>query len=222
MISLSLKSSSGCITTAESILIQAQSIEEFCANLNIGKTVVVTLSPQSRASLAAHYGLSLLATARKLKTYFAGLGVNAVFDSSFGRQFSLLESARELTAAKKGAGPRTLLSSACPGWICYAEKTHGEFVLPFISSTKSPQQIMGTLVKYHYAPRIGVAPDQLYHVAIMPCYDKKLEASRADFYNDILSTRDVDCVISTSELLDYLRSTSVPFAELPESSLDTA
>jgi len=34
----------------------------------------------------------------------------------------------------------------------------------------------------------------------MPCYDKKLEASRQDFYNDIYSTRDVDCVITTGEL----------------------
>lgn len=34
----------------------------------------------------------------------------------------------------------------------------------------------------------------------MPCYDKKLEASRKDFYDDIYSTRDVDCVITTGEL----------------------
>lgn len=34
----------------------------------------------------------------------------------------------------------------------------------------------------------------------MPCYDKKLEASRQDFYNDVFSTRDVDCVITTGEL----------------------
>ena len=34
----------------------------------------------------------------------------------------------------------------------------------------------------------------------MPCYDKKLEASRSDFYNEVYSTRDVDCVITTGEL----------------------
>ena len=33
----------------------------------------------------------------------------------------------------------------------------------------------------------------------MPCYDKKLEASRQDFYNDAFSTRDVDCVITRGE-----------------------
>ena len=34
----------------------------------------------------------------------------------------------------------------------------------------------------------------------MPCYDKKLEASRSDFYNEMYATRDVDCVITTGEL----------------------
>lgn len=48
-------------------------------------------------------------------------------------------------------------------------------------------------------------PDQIYHVTVMPCYDKKLEASRQDFYNDIYSTRDVDCVITTGELEVMMR-----------------
>jgi len=44
------------------------------------------------------------------------------------------------------------------------------------------------------------SPADIYHVTIMPCYDKKLEASRQDFYNDVFSTRDVDCVVTTGEL----------------------
>ena len=53
-------------------------------------------------------------------------------------------------------------------------------------------------INFHF---ILSRPDDIYHVTIMPCYDKKLEASRADFYNDMYRTRDVDCVISTSKLL---------------------
>lgn len=34
----------------------------------------------------------------------------------------------------------------------------------------------------------------------MPCYDKKLEASRQDFYSEAYATRDVDCVLTTGEL----------------------
>ena len=45
------------------------------------------------------------------------------------------------------------------------------------------------------------SPDEVYHVTVMPCYDKKLEASRSDFYNAQYETRDVDCVLTTGELL---------------------
>lgn len=37
----------------------------------------------------------------------------------------------------------------------------------------------------------------------MPCFDKKLEASRSDFYMDKAETREVDCVI-TSGTFAYL------------------
>ena len=83
------------------------------------------------------------------------------------------------------------------GWICYAEKTHGSFILPYISTTKSPQQIMGSLVKDYLAQKLGKSPDTFYHVTVMPCFDKKLEASRTDFFNDMFQTRDVDCVITS-------------------------
>lgn len=43
----------------------------------------------------------------------------------------------------------------------------------------------------------------------MPRYDKKLEASRSDFYNDILSTRDVDCALATGEILDIINDLKI-------------
>ena len=116
--------------------------------------------------------------------FFKSLGVHHVFDTSFSRDFSLLESAREFVeryrfyqekqqqkppmdnnnvksvrikrnGASGGDGAMNeaklpMLASACPGWICYAEKTHG-FILPYISQTKSPQQIMGSVVKDYLA-----------------------------------------------------------------------
>ncbi|KAG5830033.1 hypothetical protein ANANG_G00319000 [Anguilla anguilla] len=75
-----------------------------------------------------------------------------------------------------------MLASACPGWICYAEKTHGDFILPYISTTRSPQQVMGSLVKGYFAEQHNLTPKQIYHVTVMPCFDKKLEASRSDFF----------------------------------------
>ncbi len=40
-----------------------------------------------------------------------------------------------------------LFCSECPGWICFAEKKEGDFVIPYISNIKSPQQIQGNFLK---------------------------------------------------------------------------
>lgn len=84
--------------------------------------------------------------------------------------------------------------------MCYAEKTHGKFVLPYISSTRSPQQVMGAMVKDLLAEKVG---RPVYHVTVMPCYDKKLEASRDDFVSSKDQSREVDCVITASELKKF-------------------
>lgn len=50
---------------------------------------------------------------------------------------------------------------------------------------------------FHRLSMQCVTPDKIYHVTVMPCYDKKLEASRPDFFNQEHQTRDVDCVVTT-------------------------
>nr|XP_054499362.1 cytosolic iron-sulfur assembly component 3 isoform X3 [Agelaius phoeniceus] len=224
---------SGCITSAESVLVSQQSHGELCKVLALNKAaaaheqklVVVSVSPQSRASLAARCKLGLLETAQKLTTFLKGLGVHHVFDTTFSRNFSLLESQQEFVrrfqrqAEDKKALP--MLASACPGWICYAEKTHGSFIIPHISTTKSPQQVMGSLVKGYFAEQQHLPPDRIYHVTVMPCYDKKLEASRPDFFNQEYQTRDVDCVITTGEVLKLLEQEGVSLSDVDPSPLDT-
>lgn len=62
------------------------------------------------------------------------------------------------------------VSVFCSGWICYAEKTHGEFILPYISTTRSPQQMMGSLVKGYFAEQqVQETPAQLSRVPTS-CY----------------------------------------------------
>ncbi|KAJ0058130.1 hypothetical protein NL108_007420, partial [Boleophthalmus pectinirostris] len=246
---------SGCITSAESVLITQQSHEELFKVLRNNKinekeqkVVVVSVSPQSRASLAAHYGLSSSETGRRLTTFLKKLGSNVyfliiykklkskdlnngcvpgvhhVFDTSFSRTFSLLESQKEFVERfqrkEQDCKALPMLTSACPGWICYAEKTHGEFILPYISSTRSPQQMMGSLVKCYFAEQQGLSPQQIYHVTVMPCFDKKLEASRPDFYLTKDETREVDCVITSGEVLKMLEEENVSLNDVTPTALD--
>ncbi|KAK7507853.1 hypothetical protein BaRGS_00000818 [Batillaria attramentaria] len=227
---------SGCITSAESVLISQQSHDELYKILQENqqlmqagrgdqmKTVVVSVSPQARAALAVQYNLSMDAAAKKLTGFFKRLGVHYVFDTNFARNFSLIESCHEFVQRfyNSETNPKAfpMLASACPGWVCYAEKTHGSYILPYISTTRSPQQVMGALVKDYLASRIGRSPAQVYHVTIMPCFDKKLEASRADFYSDLHKTREVDCVITSIEVTAMLEKESVSLADVEEMPID--
>jgi len=226
---------SGCITSAESMLVSLQSHKELynvigdnriaieTGQLQRLRTIVVSISPQSRASLAAKYNLTIQQVYDRLNWFFKErLGVNYVVDTSFSRDFSLIESAKEFVQRyieyyknnnKQGVLP--MISSSCPGWICYAEKTH-DFILPYIDTTKSPQQVMGSILKYYIGGKLGLLPNQIYHVAVMPCYDKKLEASRPCFTNETYKTRDVDCVITTGEIEKMFEEQSLDIKTIPE------
>lgn len=108
-----------------------------------------------------------------------------VCDLSVAEDLVLLECQKEFLE-KKQAGNTPVLVSACPGWVCYAEKTHGSWLLPYLSTVKSAQQLAGSLLK-----KVG---KPMYHITFMSCYDRKLEASRPDFAQD--ETKDVDCVLT--------------------------
>jgi len=87
------------------------------------RTIVISISPQSRASLASKYNLTIQQVYDKLNWFFKEhLGVNYVVDTSFSRDFSIIESAKEFVNRyteyyknnnKQGVLP--MISSSCPG-----------------------------------------------------------------------------------------------------------
>ncbi|RKP39177.1 iron hydrogenase [Dimargaris cristalligena] len=246
---------SGCITSAESVLIALQSHKELLdvldknrvardeGRLDDVKVVIVSISPQTYATFASKYSITLLQTAQRITSVLKNLGVDHIFDTSFSRDLSLIRIAREFVDRYRTAkaAPRSatrsetslpMLASACPGWVCYAEKTH-DYVLPYISKTKSPQQIMGSLTKFFFADKLNtqrqvasndtlstITPDRIYHLSIMPCYDKKLEASREDFFIPDFNAKEVDCVISSGELDKLMEERGIDFPNVDEVPLD--
>lgn len=186
------------------------------------KLVVATISIQSLLSLAKRYNLKPEDAAIKLTGFLKKLGFNMVLDMRMADDLALLESRNEFIERFKNQENFKLpmLASSCPGWVCYAEKTHGSFVLPFISTTRSPQQIMGMLVKNHLATKLNVSGDQIYHVTVMPCYDKKLEASREDFFNEVEQCRDVDCVITSIEIEQMLSDEGITLNDCEDGTID--
>ncbi|XP_028967410.1 cytosolic iron-sulfur assembly component 3 [Galendromus occidentalis] len=210
---------SGCITSAESVLITQQSTDELLRILSesADRHIVVSIAPQARASFAAKYNVSYRSAGYRLRSFLKKLGVKEVLDTSFARNFTLIETKREfLKRYKEDRSRLPMLSSACPGFVCYIEKTHGEAILPFLSHVRSPQQVMGSFVKTFLGSKLSIAPDKLYHVTVMPCFDKKLEASRDDFFNEVTQSKDVDCVITPVELEELMLKQNVVFTDLED------
>ena len=267
---------SGCVTSAEAVLVSLQSHSEVLnaldsepslgsdtssgsnrADRRDGKLFVANVSPQVRASLAATYSVSELHAGWMIEQLLSGPqglasggrhgnGFTWVVDTNAMREASLVLGVEEVMGSSQsphnqadtgddGAANATLkppiLSSACPGWICYAEKTHPH-VLPHLSRLKSPQALTGTLIKTVLSRQYGIRPDQIWHVSVMPCFDKKLEASREEFTDIYWSSssdepppsqpvRDVDCVITARELIMLADTRGISFPSLPRRPLSS-
>lgn len=221
---------SGCITSAEEVLVNLQSLDtllKMFESRTDNQAWIVTLSSQSRASLASKYNLNMKQVFGKLITALKQIGFNYVLDANWGKNFSILELQnefiqRKLEQIQNNQEIKPLLASSCPGWICYAEKTQEANIIDLISKTKSPQSIMGTFVKgYFYDKEIkskGIKLKDVMHISVMPCFDKKLEASRGEFKTDI-DTSEVDLVLTTTELDNLLTQYNIDLQSIEESSL---
>ena len=232
---------SGCVTSAETVLMEQQSVEEFLGqnfslegNQPLGgthdrgrgrrrKRLVVTLSPQSTASLAVKYSVKYEEMLEKMCGFFkTHFNARAVCSSTEARAASRARYAKEFTERKsKSSGLLPMIASACPGWVCYAEKTENALRdVNLLAKAKSPQAIAGTFAKK--GRRAAFSEDteeeeEAYHVSVMPCFDKKLEASRREFKtkregdvlgqgkdDDVDSVNETDCVLTTTEVVELL------------------
>lgn len=256
---------SGCVTSAEAVLVSLQSHNEVLNVLDsapvlkllgpdadgkysveglendAAKLYVASVSPQSRASLAAACGNGVTEqqAGRMLEQLFLGQQGLArggkwgnkftwVVDTNTAREATLVLGSDEvlggsIAPSNKAATP--VLTASCPGWVCYAEKTH-PYVLPHLSRVKSPQALMGTLLKTSLSRILNISPDRIWHLAVMPCFDKKLEASREELTDAVWAgdgkpgrgVRDVDCVITSKEILMLAASRNLDFFRLPASA----
>lgn len=255
---------SGCVTSAEAVLVSLQSHSEVLNVLDSApalrirqdengrfsvdgledpdaKLFVASVSPQTRAGLAAAVGGRIGEQAAgnmitQLLTGDLGLrsggkhnnGFTWVVDTNTAREACLVLGAEEALGDTAGEGKATkpILTASCPGWVCYAEKTH-PYVLPHLSRVKSPQALMGTLLKTTLSRILKIPPSRIWHLAVMPCFDKKLEASREELTdalwgdgctNPQKGIRDVDCVITSKEILMLTESRGIDFFRLPQSA----
>ncbi|XP_004621184.1 nuclear prelamin A recognition factor isoform X1 [Sorex araneus] len=213
-----------CVTAEESIQVSQQNTRGFFRVLNLNKkcdtskhkVLVASVCPQALPYFAAKFSLSVTDASRKLCGFLKSLGVHYVFDTTIAADFSILESQKEFVHRYRRHSEREatlpMLTSACPGWVRYAERVLGDPITPHLCTAKSPQQIMGSLVKDFFARRQSLPPDKLFHVVVAPCYDRKLEALGEDF-------RGADCVLTSGEVLQMMEKSDLAVKDMAMDTL---
>jgi iron-only hydrogenase group A len=188
------------------------------------KTVVVQTAPAIRAALGECFGMEpgTLVTG-KMTTALRRMGFDAIFDTNFSADLTIMEEGTELLTRLKKAlvdGEEVALpmfTSCSPGWIQFMEYYYPD-MLPNLSTCKSPQQMMGAMVKTYYAQKIGRKPEEMFMVSVMPCTAKKFEAARPEMTDS--GVQDVDVVLTTRELGKMITQSGIDFQGLEDSAMD--
>ena len=182
------------------------------------KRVVVQIAPAVRVAIGEEFGyapgeniLDRVVSALKI------MGVDEVYDTNFAADMTTISEAEEFLQRLQAGGPFPMFTSCCPAWVKYLELNDPKY-LKNISTCKSPMQMFASVLKAKYAEKDASDGRTTYHIAIMPCTAKKMEAARDEFFHN--GTPDVDLVLTTRELVDMIRETGIHLDELELESPD--
>ncbi len=180
--------------------------------------VVVQIAPAVRVAMGEEFGLPAgenvmdrLVKALKL------MGVEEVYDTDFAADMTTISESQEFLERLKAGGPFPMFTSCCPAWVKYLELNDPKY-LRNISSCKSPMEMFAAVLRDKYQAKDAADGRRTYHMAIMPCTAKKMEAARAEFTRD--GQPDVDLVITTRELVDMIREAGIQLTELEPEAPD--
>jgi len=174
------------------------------------KTVVVQVAPAVRTAWGEELGMKPEeATVGKILDACKRMGADYVFDTTFSADLTIMEEGTEfLKRFTEGElKERPMFTSCCPGWIRFI-KSQFPHLVKQLSTAKSPQQMFGAAMKTYFAEKIGVAPEQIYTVSVMPCVAKKGECEMELFHGEYAG-HDIDAVITTRELVKMIRSAHI-------------
>lgn len=192
--------------------------EVWAALADPSKHVVVQTAPATRVAVGEEMGMEpgsistgeMVAGLRKL-------GFDKVFDTDFTADLTILEEGNELLQRIQKDGHLPLITSCSPGWVKYIEHFYPE-MLALVSTCKSPQQMFGALAKTYYADKVGIEPEDIFVVSIMPCTAKKYECDRPEMTSS--GYKDVDVVLTVRELGRMFRQAGIGFASITPEEYD--
>jgi iron-only hydrogenase group A len=218
---------STCINCGQCILVcptgalaERSYVDEVAAALaDPDKYVVVQHAPSVSVTLAEEFGVKpgkdvdgqMVAALRRM-------GFKRVFDTAFAADLTIMEESSELVHRIKTGGKLPMMTSCSPGWIKFVEQFYPDMI-ENISTCKSPQQMMGALIKSFFAQQEGMDPSRIVSVSIMPCTAKKFECQRPEMAVNYIP--DVDYVLTTRELAQLFRRYGLELGVMTPDTADT-
>jgi len=182
------------------------------------KIVVVQHAPAISVSLAEEFGLPAGQNVDgKMVAALRLIGFKKVFDTSFTADLTIMEEAAELAHRITNGGVLPMFTSCSPGWIKFVEQFYPDMI-PNLSTCKSPQQMMGALIKHYFAELDKIDPSKIVSVSIMPCTAKKFERDRPEMGTHHI--QDVDIVLTTRELGHLLKKFGIDLMSLEPQTAD--
>ncbi|WP_312502336.1 NADH-dependent [FeFe] hydrogenase, group A6 [Lacrimispora sp.] len=201
-------------------LYEKSCIDEVAAAIaDPSKHVIVQTAPSVRAGLGEEFDYAIGTNVEgQMVAALRRLGFDKVFDTNFGADLTILEEAHEFIDRVQNGGVLPMITSCSPGWIKYCEHYFPDMT-ENLSSCKSPQQMFGAIAKSYYAEKMGLKPEDIVSVSVMPCTAKKFEIGRDD--QDANGSPDVDYSMTTRELARMIKQAGIRFTELPDEDFDT-
>ena len=178
------------------------------------KVKVFQVAPAVRASLGEEFDFELGTNVEgKIVSALKQLGADYVFDTTFGADLTIMEEANELVDRIKNKKTMPMFTSCCPAWVKFVEIFYPEFI-PNLSSCKSPILMQGAIIKNYFSKINNIDRKNIISIAVTPCTAKKYEIKREEFDDDI------DYVITTRELANWIREEKIKFRDLEDSAFD--
>lgn len=192
----------------------------FAALADPEKITVVQVAPAVRTAWGEALGLRREeATVERMAAALRRLGFDHVYDTTFTADLTIMEEGNEFLHRLKSGGlvRWPMFTSCCPGWVRFLKGKYPELVGQ-LSTAKSPQQMFGSVAKTWLAQKLGVPPEKIFCVSIMPCVAKMAEAELPTMRTEI--GPDVDLVLTTREFVRMIRADQLDPATLNEEPLD--
>jgi NADH-quinone oxidoreductase subunit G/NADP-reducing hydrogenase subunit HndD len=175
-------------------IVERDQVDEVVTALADPDTVVVAqVAPAVPATLLEGHSKTegVRVMLERLAAALKRVGFDAVFDTSFAADVTIMEEGSELLDRIQNGGVLPMFTSCSPAWVNYVE-THRPDLIPHLSTCKSPQQMAGALIREIYPRHAGVEGKRLVVVSVMPCTAKKFEAQDQTGVDLVLTTRELE------------------------------